>query len=69
MKKKILSILLIGVMIIGFTGCGAETEEERLQRELKENRQRLQESINNYNDLQETINNYNRYKDAIDNAK
>ena len=37
MKKKILSILLIGVMVIGLTGCGTKSNQETKEEVSKEN--------------------------------
>lgn len=69
MIKKICALLLIIICVFCLTGCNNETEEERLQREIRESKQKVREAQKEYNDTQKAINEYNKYRNAVENAK
>ena len=69
MIKKISVLLLIITCVLCTTGCDNETEEERLQREIRESEQKARETQKEYNDTQKVVNDYNRYRNAVENAK
>lgn len=69
MRKKISILLLIITCVLCVTGCNNETEEERLQREIRESEQRVREAQKEYDDTQKAVNDYNRYRNAVENAK
>jgi cell division protein FtsL len=69
MIKKISALLLIIICVFCLTGCNNETEEERLQREIRESEQRVREAQKEYNDTQKAVNEYNKYRNAVENAK
>lgn len=69
MIKKISALLLIIICVFCLTGCNNETEEERLQREIRKLEQGVRESQKEYNDIQKAVNDYNKYRNAVENAK
>lgn len=69
MRKKISILLLIITCVLFITGCNNETDEERLQREIRESEQKVREATKEYIDTQKVINDYNRYRNAVENAK
>ena len=61
MGKK---IFLIGILLLFLTGCG-ETEEERLEREVREARESYYNAVNDYYEAKADIELYQYYSEQV----
>lgn len=65
MLRKLGTVFFILTVILCMMGCNSETDEEILQREIRESEKRVIDSITECNDTQKTVNDYNKYRNAV----
>ncbi len=63
--KKIILILIIICALLFFTGC--ESEEDRLNRRVRETEEQARDAVRDYNNTQKDIYEYEKYRSKFNN--